>query len=401
MRKMSNFIIAPFIVVFNVCTAILKLFKHCNAIENDARKLGNRPGYIMVFTLLAVGAAMVVVTYVGHRSSYYFPFSKMIFEREKAKTLTLSGVQVAIAQLAQAPDKKNEASSSKSSASSPDDASVDKAQAGKKSSPEKEFLKRILPTLNRWQHFDLTEINDGIDGKISICLMCEEGKINLNRIIDFKKNTFQGGEKSGWKMVMQEACKAIERIVKGGDLFPVFEKIAKEAKFPFNDPTELLLKKEFNHFKDILFYQPPTTKKQDTIYLTDIFTVWSSSDKLEPWLFSDSINGLLGLPRVEVDDIKKRKEQVENWIKNFKEKSNWQQDWQTILVPVYGKELRTLPKNIDSMMSATFDPKYFSVRVQAKVGEITQQVYAVLERNKSAQGDNIEYDVVIKKLYWM
>lgn len=352
----------------------------------------------MIFTLLAVGAAMVIVTYIGHRSSYYLPFSKMVLEREKAKTVALSGVQVAIAQLAQAPEKKDQQKSANTSS----DAATDKDKAAaKKSSPEKEFLTRILPTLNRWQDFELKEEIDGIDGKLSICLMCEEGKINLNRIIDFKKNTFQGGEKSGWKVVMQEICKAIERIIKGGDLFPAFEKTIKEIKFPFNDATELITRKEFNHFKDILFYQPPTTKKQDTIYLTDIFTVWSSSDKLEPWLFSDSINGLLGLPRVEVDDIKKRKEQVESWMKNFKEKSNWQQDWQTIMMPIYGKELRTLPKNIDSMLSTTFDPKYFSVRVHAQVGDVTQMVYAILERNKSSQDGNIEYDVIIKKLYWL
>jgi hypothetical protein len=362
------------------------------------KKIRNYPGYIMIFTLLAVGAAMVVVTYIGHRSSYYLPYSKMVLEREKAKILALSGVQVAIAQLAQAPEKKDQQKSANASS----DAATDKHKAAaKKSSPEKEFLIRILPTLNRWQDFELKEEIDGVDGKISICLMCEEGKINLNNIIDFKKNVFVGGDKSAWKAIMQEICKAIERIVKGGDLFPAFEKIIKEAKFPFNDATELITRKEFNHFKDILFYQPPTTKKQDTIYLTDIFTVWSSSDKLEPWLFSDSINGLLGLPRVEVDDIKKRKEQVESWIKNFKEKSNWQQDWQTILMPVYGKELRTLPKNIDSMLSTTFDPKYFSVRVHAKVGAVTQMVYAILERNKSSQKDNIEYDVIIKKLYWI
>lgn len=351
----------------------------------------NCPGYIMVFTLLAIGAVMVIATYVGHRGSYFLPFSSMIFEREQAKTLALSGVQVAIAQLAQVPEKEEQSQQGDDKTGS----------ASTKDTPEKQFLLRILPTLNRWQHFDLVENVDGIDGKISICLMCEEGKINLNRIIDFKKNVFRGSEKSGWKAVMQEICKSIGQIVKGGDLFPAFEKIIKEAKYPFNDATELITKKEFSHFKDILFYQPPTTKKHDTIYLTDIFTVWSSSDKIEPWLFSDSINALLGLPRVEVDDIKKRKDQVEGWVKNFKERSNWQQDWQTILMPVYGKELRTLPKNIDSMLNTTFAPRYFSVLVHGKVGEVTQIVYAILERNKQSQGENIEYDIVIKKLYWL
>lgn len=349
----------------------------------------------MIFTLLAVGAAMVVATYIGHRGSYYLPFSKMILEREKAKMLALSGVQVAIAQLAQSPEKKN------NQKEQPQTDKSGATQTTQKNNPERDFLLRILPTLNRWQDFELKEDIDGIDGKISICLMCEEGKINLNRIIDFKKNAFKGTDKSGWKIIMQEICKAIDRVAKTGDLFAAFEKIVKETQIPFNDATELITRKEFNHFKDTLFYQPPTAKKQDTIYLTDIFTVWSSSDKLEPWLFSDSMNGLLGLPRVEVDDIKKRKEQAENWVKNFKEKSNWQQDWQTILMPMYGKELRTLPKNIDSMLSTTFAPKYFSVLVHGKVGDVTQIVYAILERNKQAQGDNIEYEVIIKKLYWL
>jgi len=350
----------------------------------------------MILTLLIVGAAMVVVTYIGHRGSYYLPFSHMIFEREKAKMLAMSGVQVAIAQLAKSPEGKDQ---QKKEDTKEENGAGKQAKAA--DSPEKEFLLRILPTLNRWQHFDLREDVDGVDGRISVCLMCEEGKINLNNIIDFKKGAFKGTEKAGWKLIMQEICKAIDRIAKTGDLFAAFEKIIKESKVPFNDATELITSKEFSAFKDSLFYQPPAAKKQDTIYLTDIFTVWSSSDKLEPWLFSDSINGLFGLPRVEVDDIKKRKEQVEGWVKNFKPRSNWQQDWQTILMPVYAKELRTLPKNIDSKLSTTFDPHYFSVLVHGKVGEITQIVYAILERNKQSQGENIEYDVTIKKLYWI
>src|SRR5438309_2526645 len=366
-------------------------------------------GYIMIFTLLIVGAAMMVVTYVGHRGSFYLPFSTMLLAREKAKMLALGGVQVAIAQLSQSDKKENEPPSAKATEDrqkeeKPKEASGEKdaASAGEgKQSEEQDFLLRILPTLNRWQQFDLTEEIDGVDGQIKICLVCEEGKINLNRIIDFKKGAFRGSEQSGWKMIMQEICKSIEKTVKGADLFPAFEKIVKDAKFKFNDATELITRKEFSHFKDILFYEPPTTKKQDTLYLTDIFTVWSSSDKIEPWLFSDSMNGLLGLPRVEVDDIKKRKEQAATWIKNFKPRANWQQDWKAMLMPVYGKELRTLPKNIDSMLSTNFAPRFFSVLVHGKVGEITQHVYAILERNKSSQGNTVEYDVAIKKLYWL
>jgi len=357
-------------------------------------------GYIMILTLLMVGAAMMIVTYVGHRGSFYLPFSHMLFDREKAEMLALGGIQVAIAQLAKVDEKEAQPSSAK--------ATADRAKESQSASDEQAFLTRILPTLNRWQQFDLKEETDGVDGQIKICVMCEEGKINLNRIVDWDKGTFKGegpGRSSqsegGWKVIMQELCKSIEKFTKTDNLFPALEKIIKDAKYEFNDATELITRKEFAPFKDILFYEPPTQKKQETVYLTDIFTVWSSSEKIEPWLFSDSLNALLGLPRVEVDDIKKRKEQIQNWVKNFKVQANWQQDWTTMLLPIYGKELRTLPKYIDSMLSTNFAPRFFSVLVEGKVGEITQRMYAILERNKSSQGDVTEYDVIMKKLYWL
>src|SRR5579872_480092 len=195
-----------------------------------------KTGYIMIFTLLIVGAAMMIVTYVGHRGSFYLPFSYMITAREKAKMLALGGVQVAIAQLALV-DKSKEK----------------KEDEGKQSAPESDFLLRILPILNRWQDFDLKENVDGIDGQIKVCLMCEEGKINLNDIIDFNKGVFKSDEgparrslgEGGWKAIMQEVCKTIEKMTKASDLFPAFEKIIKDLKFPFNDATELIAHKEF------------------------------------------------------------------------------------------------------------------------------------------------------------
>jgi hypothetical protein len=354
------------------------------------KKNNARDGYIMIFTLLVVAAAMVVVTYVGHRGSFYIPFSHMILAREKAKQIALGGIQVGIAQLVKTV-KKEESKEGKEGGQEKQESNAQ----------EKDFLRRILPVLNRWQVFDLKEEVDGIDAQMSVCIMCEDGKINLNRIIDFEKGVFRGDEKSGWKAIMQEICKLIDQTNKGSELFPAFEKVVKDAKHKFNDATELITHKEFQQFKDILFYRPPISNKQNTLYLTDIFTVWSRSDKLEPWLFSDSINGLFGLPRVEVDDIKKRKDQIEAWIKNFKVRANWQQDWQTLLMPIYGKELRTLPKNIDSVLKPTFAPQYFSILVDGKVDEVTQRVYAIVERTKRSQGSNLEYDIEIKKLYWL
>jgi hypothetical protein len=352
----------------------------------------------MIFTLLVVAAAMTVVTYVVHRSTLYVPFAHMISAREKAKMVALGGIEVAIAQLCKVSEKEKQQEKKEG----------EKAAAQAESAKEeKDLLRTILPSLNRWQVFELKEDVDGIDGQLNVCMMSEEGKINLNRIIDFEKGVLLSDKQGDWKVVMEEIFKIIEKTTKTTDMFKAFEKIVKDRKNEFNDATELITNKEFNYFKDFLFYEPPaerkekTEKKEQPLYLTDIFTVWSSSDKIEPWLFSESINNIAGFTKIESGDVKKRKEQIEGWLKNFKPKANWEQDWKTTLMPIYGKELRTLPKNIDSLLSVTFAPRFFSVLVHGKVGDITQRLYAILERNKRSQEGDAQYDVTIKKLYWL
>jgi hypothetical protein len=364
---------------------------------NDTKN--NRPGYIMVFALLVIALCMTVAAYIGHRGSTHGPLMNSCREREKAYFLALSGIEIGRSTLAyvDTPDKEKAAQQQSQKDNEKKEAS----------SSAKAFLQRILPVLNRWQQYTLTEEIDGIDGQIDVCLMCEEGKININRVYNFKKEQFRGSKEKGWKDVFLALCQAIEKVNGMSDLFPLFEKTFKERRSKYNDATELLLKKEFAPFKNNLFYEPPFDEpaqkksKKRPIYLTDIFTVWSSSGKIEPWLFSNSLNIILGLPSVEKNDEKKREESVVAWVKPFKEKVNWQQDWKTTLQPMYGKELQTLPKNIDSMLSDVFDPHFFSIRVHARVGSVVQRVYAILERTRSTAGQNEEYEVRLRKIYWL
>ena len=50
----------------------------------------------------------------------------------------------------------------------------------------------MLPIINRWQEFKLVKKTDGIDGVIRVCIMSENGKVNLNQIFDFKTKKFKG-----------------------------------------------------------------------------------------------------------------------------------------------------------------------------------------------------------------
>ena len=366
-------------------------------------KTKKQQGYILILTLLITSAAIAVVTYIFNRGSVHVPFMQTMIEREKAKMLAMSGVQIAIAQLSyKMPEEEKEKRIEKKEK---------KPDLGKEA---KSFLKYLLPVINRWQEYELKEKVDGIDGQINVCIMCEEGKININQIYDFERLAFVGEkQKQGnWKLVMQEVCKRIEKIAKGKDLLQAIEKFLKARQYKINDVTELLTVKEFAIFKNAIFYEPlgPPLKSSNfvgskkgkrPIYLTDIFTVWSQSSKIEPWLFSDSINGVFNLPRAQLGEINARKGRVEGWTKEFKQKTTWKDDWKKYMVPLYGKELRTLPKDIESMFSSTFAPTMFSALCYATVGKVTQRVFAILERTQHSQNDQIVYDVKIKKLYWL
>lgn len=366
-----------------------------------------RSGYIMIFALFVITAIMILSTYVFNRSHIYFPFSRMALLREKAKCLTTGGLEIARAQLSKSFEKKQEKQEKQ-----------EQKESEKKEAPNAVdnentmLLHTILPSLNRWQEYALTKEVDGIDGTVYVCIMSEEGKININHIYDFEKKEFTNISGHNWKELIESICTSLEKVSGSTNLFKAFEKILKERKYPFNDATELLTSPEFASFKDLLFFEPPSTdssravqeqkkEKHAQLYLTDIFTVWTKQATVEPWLFSNSIAGLLGLPQAQPQESKSRKEKIGEWLKHFKQKSQWSTDWDVSMKVMYGKELRSLPKNIDSFMSTTFDPTFFSVLVYGQVDDVIQRVYGIMERVKHTEKDSIEYDVILKKLYWL
>lgn len=351
-------------------------------------------GYILVLTLLITATITILSTYIFNRGIIYMPFTALMIDQEKAKLLAVSGIQIIASQLTY--QEKELKSKEKPTVTDP-------------VSSEKKFLTQILPTLNRWQTFQLKKSIEGIDAQLQVCLMSEEGKINLNKIYDFSQHKFVVREKGkpSWKKILQEICTHIEKVNKEKDLFLSLEKFLSQQKQPLNDITELLISKPFAIFKNNLFYNPPTDSKKEksqeksSVYLTDIFTTRSSSELLEPWLFSNSIANLLGLKQAKFGDIRQRKEIITKLLKNFKKTAKWQQDWNTQLKPIYEKELQSLPQGIDSIFSTTFDPKIFSILSYATVDNITKRLFVIVERIKSSQNGQTVYDIKIRKLYWL
>ena len=88
-----------------------------------------RAGYVMILTLIIVSLSVVLATYLARRSTIFNAFASTAIKREKAKMLALSGIQIAMSQLASTPEKAKKSPSDKF---------------------DKHLLKTILDTLSPW-----------------------------------------------------------------------------------------------------------------------------------------------------------------------------------------------------------------------------------------------------------
>ncbi len=354
----------------------------------------NREGFILILTLILTSLMIIIATQVYEQATSYFVFSKMAVDREKAKALALGGIQLAISQLEieesdeEAPAKANE-----------------KKQ---KQSPESQLLGRLLPVLNRWQTYELTEAHDEIDGTLQLCIMCEDGKLNLNKVYDFEKKKFVGeGQADGdMRVITERLLKNVTTTLGVKNAFELVAQFLKKQAGPLEDITQLLLIKELSTLtRRSLFYEPPTETQQDKpkerpAYLMDLFTVWTPDFTVEPWLLSDSVRALFGLKRVTPEDPKKLRDQTKEFIKKFKPSTNWQQDWNALLKPLYGQEFTSLPKGAKLLFRSKFEPTTFSVLSYGKIGAITQRLYAILVKQPAKQKEE-GTSFAVKKLYWL
>lgn len=350
-------------------------------------------GYILIVTMLMVASATALVNAIFYQSGVTVSLVYMAIGREKAKLLAFSGLEVTRAQLSYVSPKPEKQPANQAG----------NAQKQQPPDPVKELLTRILPSLNRWQTFELREQIDGIDAELKICIMSEEGKINLNKIYDFNKHVFMGekAEQENWKTILKQLLKKVESEMKMSNLFESLEKFLKKAEEPFDDITQLLLIPEWQKFKDMLYYQPAVPEHKGTrpLYLTDIFTLYSPTARLQPWLFSDSMLALIGFARASGQESGDRAKNVVEWLKSFKKNVNWKTDWATSLKLVYQKELQSLPKGIDSVLSTTVAPKMFSVLSKATVEGISQHIFAYIEVIEQVENGQTIYDTTIKKWY--
>lgn len=348
------------------------------------------PGYILVLSISIVGILMLLITLLYQRSKNHFYFIQTSLQREKAILLAQSGLELAMSHLSLYKSKQEEAK--KQSAA---------GGASEKKAPNRNLLllKRVLPTLNHWQTFELKQDIDGIDGQLKLCISCEDGKLDINALYDFKNKKFIGESSEADTIKMYKSLFSTLKKVQGGrDLFELFEKFLKQRQYKLNDVTELLSVEEFQKaFKNHIFYEPQQqTKKGRAVYLTDIFTLWSGKKQINPWLLSESWITLLGLKPVrDTMDSAAYTQEIEQLLTPETPVTGAAQKiWDSALQKLYTKDFKSLPSELATLLSASLPLKTFSILAYGTVGSITQKLYALVERHD-------EQPCTLKKVYWL
>ena len=369
-----------------------------------------KQGSIVIIVLLVLSLIATPTTQLVRRATVHAHFDKVVLNREKAKMLALGGLNLAISQLTVKPDD-------------------DKARIEKEEDPvvarRKKLLEKILPALNTWQTYELDAVHDGLAGQIKLCLMCEDGKININEIFDFKTGEFRK-EYVPWLQGLQLG----EGSGAKGDFAKNLAKFLKERGRKLDDISELYALDDVQRLS--LYYQPPAPLKQgdpayakasadrqpggEAIALSDLFTVNTHRRSVEPWLLSNALCTLFGVRTRQADDATTRKDAFKKAIGGYKKGlgRNWQENF-SVLQHIYESRPRALPR-LAELFSKEFDPTVFTVLSSGTVQTVEARVLAVLVREvlkqdkpkdapvgaikqNSQQRPIITYRVA--KLYWL
>lgn len=290
---------------------------------------------------------------------------QVLLTKEKTNKLALSGTS--LVQTLMTPQKPKESTEKQT-----------------QKSPEQILMTQILQIFNKEKSYLFKHNSDGFDATLAISMQSEYGKLNLNSLYDFEKKKFiKEGQPGDRKQLCTWLFDTIATLTKKPSLFSAFEKHLTKRTNDFNDVTELLAIKEFaDTFASNIFIQFDKQIPSDTIFLTDIFTIATEEENINPWLFSPSWCKILGLKTKEQLNTEEKNKIFSKLIKN----NDWQKDWDNCLKEFYQKDFKDLPQEIKTILTTQFEANIFSLLLKATIGETNSTIFTIV---KSRSKDNL------------
>ncbi len=340
----------------------------------------HRRGYILVLLFGILSACMLLMSTFLSRIRYYQQLMHTLVQKNDATDLAYNAVQIGQGLLTVPSEKEKQEKSAKGS----DEKSSDQI-------PYKTFLTHIFPALHTVGSFDVSKSCSDMKGILHLCIRSETGKININSLYDFRKKEFAyQGQAGDRRKFCQWLFEKISKITHKPSLFDVFEKYLKTRAQEFNDVVQLLEIPEFAQvFGSDVFFQIDAGA-QKRLFLTDIFTVFTDKETINPWFFSHSWRILLDMtPKALTSEEQKKV------VSSFKSTAHWDTDWQTSLKMLYQKEYADLPQEIKSLLTTECEANIFSLLLRATIGETIATIFVIVKKHMNE--DSLPFDIL--KIY--
>lgn len=389
----------------------------------------NKKGYILPLTFILIASAFALVTVILNKSIGYTRVGVIFERKEKLRTLALGVIEIAKAQVSYLPEEKKESNKTESNGQNNiKDNNLKDNKEEKKLDDDQVWLKQLLKILNKWQNIKLNYESDGVDAEIDLFITSEQGKFNLSYLEkiaekenkqaeskpgeaqnklkepekkdpkdlntqDTKNETGQNQKSSEEKTGPLGYNDYINRTLTkelGSGIFDALRNVKSKLGRSIDDPSELTV--AINKSRVSLF---PKKESQslNKPSLFEIFTVWSISGTLNPWLLSPAVSKLLDLkPNQQLD--------IDKVVKNFKINLE-PKELDSIFVDLYSKKFSQLPKDQQQIFSTKFTASAFGALIEVKLENLVQRLYVVLELQREHNPELKNKLFSVTRLYWL
>ncbi|MFT6765454.1 MAG: hypothetical protein ACJAZS_000331 [Alteromonas naphthalenivorans] len=351
-------------------------------------------GFILFFTMIMLAMGTAIITQVFYTGNLFNSYVAITLDKERARELALGGVSVAMSQLMLL-DKKLSPPKDKEK----DEKEKKNSDGQKRSDNQKKLLEVMLQVQNRWQTFILNHETDGIDAELKVCISCENGKIDCNKLYNYEVGKFLSPQGKPTDPLFKVLGEKLAPLLKNKNITDSVKTFIDTQKRPIFTVTEFLKNKKIAEaFDNRIFYIPQQSVhsgKSDDVdskklplnaYLADVFTV-QGEGTMCMWSLSSSLQKAFGLYSDRKMTQERAREIVKkvipSQIKNIEKLSQ-------ALETIYGGKNNALAKEFLSFLDPKFEPRLFSVLCYAKVGRVGQTLLAVLEKNPIKDGEIIK-----------
>lgn len=345
-----------------------------------------KKGYVLPLAVMIIAIMVTLTTRLFDRSRVQIAYGKYVVDRVQASEMALNGIVIAQRLIAQSyePPKDEKASANS----------------------DQQIYSQLLPLLGTWKKYTINEHRGSVAGSVNICITCEDGKINLNKLFDWEKKQWRSipDNKTGYEPLIQKIGGQIAQFAHlKKSLFSNLTDFFKKRGYPLNDITDILSQSDIGNWSEYIFFEPLdiSNKKTDPnrpIYLNDIFTVWTSHTGANPWVLSDGMRALIGAHRIDAHKFDTAA--IKKVSKNFKKTITLKTDWDNTVKPLYGISYGPKIASMAPFIDSDYSISAFCVLSYATVGRCTQRLCAIITRTASSNSSD-EPQWAIARIYWL